>query len=252
MIVAGSVGYTGAARLCAMGAVRMGAGLVHVGVPRSCWPVVASAEPEPMVFPLPEDENGALSEDAVFPVLERLGKVDVCVCGPGLSRTGGVAAVVRVIAESGKRAVIDADGIIPALGHIHAGTTVLTPHEGEFVRAGGDLSAGREVGAAGFAKRHGCVLVLKGRGTVVAAPDGRVMVNTTGNPGLAKGGSGDLLAGMIGALVGQGLGLFDAAAAAVWLHGRAADLCAGELGEISMTPCDVAGALSRAVLEATR
>ncbi len=251
LIIAGSAGFTGAARLCALGAVRMGAGLVYVGTPRSCWPIVACGEPEPMVFPLPEDGDGRLSAEA-FPYMEdRLSSCDVCVAGPGLGRSDGVSKLVRLIISAGKPLIIDADGINPAIGHINGCTTVLTPHEGEFLRAGGDLSGGREAGATAFADKHGCVLVLKGPGTLIASPDGRLARNTTGNPGLAKGGSGDLLAGMTGALAGQGIPAFEAAAAAAWLHGRAADICAERLGEISMTPSDVARAIPEALLEAT-
>lgn len=251
LVIAGSAGFTGAARLCALGAVRMGAGLVFVGTPRSCWPVVASAEPEPMVFPLPEDESGKLSSEALPCILERLDSCDACVAGPGLGRSEAVGEIMRGVISSGKPLVIDADGINAAPGHIYGCTTILTPHEREFLRAGGDLSRGREAGAAAFASMHGCVLVLKGPGTMIASPDGRLMRNTTGNPGLAKGGSGDLLAGMTGALVGQGFPSFEAAAAAVWLHGRAADICAERLGEISMTPSDVARALPEAIREAS-
>ena len=250
LIIAGSACYTGAARLCALGAVRMGAGLVFVGVPRSSWPIVASAAPEPMVFPLPEDGGGGLSRGALPAIAERLQGCDVCVFGPGLGRSEDIAEIAKAVISSGKPLVLDADGINAAIGHIFFSTAVLTPHEGEFVRAGGDLSGGREAGAAEFAARHGCVLVLKGPGTIVAAPDWRAMWNATGNPGLAKGGSGDLLAGMIGALVGQGIPAFEAAAAAAWLHGRAADICARRLGEVSMTPSDVVAALPEAVIAA--
>jgi len=111
------------------------------------------------------------------------------------------------------------------------------------MRLGGEPERGRESAAADFAQKHGCVLVLKGPGTVVAAPDGRVLVNTTGNCGMAKGGSGDVLAGMIASLIGQGAEAFAAAACAVWLHGRAGDLCARELTEYAMTPMDMIGRL---------
>ena len=117
--------------------------------------------------------------------------------------------------------------------------TVVTPHEAEFRRLGGDLSPGREAAAEAFARKHGCVLVLKGPRTVVAAPDGRLLVNTTGNCGMAKGGSGDVLAGMILSLIGQRAAPLEAAACAVWIHGRAGDLCARELTEYAMTPIDM-------------
>ena len=127
--------------------------------------------------------------------------------------------------------------------------TVLTPHDGEFVRLGGNLAEHDRLSAArDFAWEHGCVLVLKGHRTIVAAPNGRVAVNTTGNSGMAKGGSGDVLSGMILSLLGQGAGAFEAACAAVWLHGRAGDLAAQEKGEYSMTPSDLLEKISAAIL----
>ena len=119
------------------------------------------------------------------------------------------------------------------------GVTVLTPHEGEFLRVGGDLSRGRIDAAVDFAVKHGVYLVLKGHETVVAAPDGRYRINTTGNSGMAKGGSGDVLAGMIVSLLGQGMDAFEACCAAVYLHGRAGDLAAADKGERGMTPTDL-------------
>ena len=115
----------------------------------------------------------------------------------------------------------------------------MTPHEGEFFRAGGDLSRGRESGAAAYAARRGVYLVLKGRGTVVAAPDGRLAVNTTGNDGMAKGGSGDILTGLAAGLLAQGMEPFAACCCAVWLHGRAGDLAAADKGRRGMTPSDL-------------
>ena len=116
---------------------------------------------------------------------------------------------------------------------------MLTPHEGEFLRLGGDLSRGREAAAAAFSRKYGVYLVLKGHRTLVADPEGRLAVNETGNSGMAKGGSGDVLAGMIVSLLGQGCGTFDACCAAVWLHGRAGDRAAADKGERGMTPTDL-------------
>ncbi len=245
LVLAGSVGFTGAARLCAMGAVRAGAGLVTVGTPRSCWPIVAAGAPEPMCHPLPEDESGRLSLEAWSWIEPALLRSDVCVIGPGLGRSDDIAQLVGLVLKAGLRVVLDADGINAYDGHILDCPCVLTPHEGEFVRAGGDLSAGRDAGARAFAAKTGGVLVLKGRHTLVASPKGLLRRNTTGNPGLAKGGSGDVLAGMIGALAGQGLTMFDAASAAVWLHGEAADHCARRWGEYAMTPSDLLLSLAR-------
>ena len=153
--------------------------------------------------------------------------------------------------------MLDADGINALAGHTdvlkrRTGVTVLTPHEGEFVRVGGDLSRGRIDGAVDFAVKHGVYLVLKGRETVVAAPDGRYRVNTTGNSGMAKGGSGDILAGMLLSLLGQGMDAFDACCAAVYLHGRAGDLAAADQGERGMTPSDLLEQIPYALKETER
>jgi len=247
-ILAGSVGYTGAPVLAARGAVRTGAGLVFLGTPAPAWPVVAGKLDIAMPHPLSAGKEGMLSVEAVEQVLERLKDCGVCLIGPGLGRSSGVAAVIRhILAETHLPVVLDADGINALEGHIDildsrkGLVTVLTPHDGEFARLGGDLSGGDRLRAAGaFAVEHGCCLVLKGHRTITAFPDGTAYVNTTGNPGMAKGGSGDVLAGMILSLLGQGLPPRQAVPAAVWLHGAAGDLAAAELGEYAMTAGDLA------------
>ena len=167
------------------------------------------------------------------------------------------AAYVRRLLDLPRPLVLDADGINALSGHMDALSrrrdriTVLTPHEGEFVRAGGDLSPGRERAAADFAREHGVYLVLKGPGTIAAAPDGRCMRNPTGNCGMAKGGSGDVLAGMLVSLLGLGLPPMDACCAAVWLHGRAGDLAAREVGLWGMTPSDLLDRIPAALREVT-
>ena len=232
-VLGGAVGYTGAPVFAGEAAVRTGAGLVFVGVPGEIYPIVASRCACAMARPLPE-RYAAL--------LEEMSACDVSVMGPGLGRAPGTAeTVLSLLRDLPVPVVLDADGINVAAGHIdlltgRRGPTVLTPHQGEFLRLGGDLSRGREAGAADLARRTGCVVVLKGPGTLVAAPDGRLLRNTTGNCGMAKGGSGDVLAGMIAALMGQGLDGVDAAACGVWLHGCAGDLCARDLTEYAMTP----------------
>jgi len=191
-------------------------------------------------------------------VLDRIAACDCAVIGPGLGRAAETDALVcALLRDLQIPVVLDADGINAVSAHIDVLTgrrapTVVTPHEGEFIRLGGDLSGGRQCAAEDFARRHGCVLVLKGPETVVAAPDGRVRVNTTGNCGMAKGGSGDVLAGMIASLLGQGADPFDAAACAVWLHGRAGDLCAGALTEYAMTPLDMIDRLPAAFADLLR
>ena len=252
-ILGGSVGYTGAPVFAAQAAVRCGAGLVKVGVPQPVWPVAAARLAEAMPHPLPAGPEGQLSLEAGLAALEQMAGYGVCLIGPGLGRGGGVSAVVRrLLGELRLPVVLDADGINALEGHIdvldgrRGLLTVLTPHDGEFARLGGDLTGGDRLGAArAFAVEHGCCLVLKGHRTITAFPDGTAWINTTGNPGMAKGGSGDVLSGIILALLGQGLPARRAVPMAVWLHGAAGDWCAGELGEYGMTPSDMVEALPR-------
>ena len=166
--------------------------------------------------------------------------------GPGLGRASETErAVLALLRDLEQPVVLDADGINAVSAHIdeldnRRGVTVLTPHEGEFARLNGSFPGDRrEQVAEAFARRHGCVLVLKGPGTLVAGADGRLFLNTTGNCGMAKGGSGDVLAGMILSLLGQGAGPVEAAVCAVWLHGRAGDLAARELTAYAMAPSDL-------------
>lgn len=256
-ILGGSVGYTGAPVLAAQAAVRSGAGLVSLGVPAPVWPVAAAKLDEAMPYPLPAGKEGQFSLEAGEAVHSRLADAGVCLIGPGLGRGNGVAAVVRhLLGEIHIPVVLDADGINALEGHIDVLDarqglhTVLTPHDGEFARLGGDLSDGDRLGAARrFAVEHSCCLVLKGHRTITAFPDGTAYINTTGNPGMAKGGSGDVLAGVILSLLGQGLPARQAVPMAVWLHGAAGDLCAEEIGEYGMTPTDVVAALPRVLKE---
>lgn len=246
-ILGGCVGYTGAPVLAAKAAVRSGAGLVTVLVPDSIWPVAAAKLECAMPRPLPAGEGGALSLQSCQEALKQLEAADTALIGPGLSRDEAAAETVRfLLAHMKKVLVLDADGINALEGHIHVLDgrkellTVLTPHDGEFSRLGGDLSSGDRLKAArDFALQHGCVLVLKGYRTITAFPDGRAYINTTGNPGMAKGGSGDILAGMIAALIAQGLPVQQAVPAAVCLHGQAGDLAAEERGEYGMSPADM-------------
>ena len=256
-ILGGSVGYSGAPVLAAQGAVRTGAGLVTVGVPAPVWPVAAAKLNEAMPHPLPAGKEGQLSLEAYEAAHAKLSGCGVLLLGPGLGRGNSAAAVVRrLLAELPLPMVVDADGINALAGHIdvldgrRGLLTVLTPHDGEFARLGGDLSSGDRLGAArAFAEEHGCCLVLKGHRTITAFPDGAAYVNTTGNPGMAKGGSGDVLAGVILSLLGQGLPARQAVPLAVWLHGAAGDRCAREIGEYGMTPTDLAEALPAVIRE---
>ena len=251
-ILAGSEGCTGAPILSARAALRTGAGLVYLGVPREIYPIVAVKCDEAMPFPLPEDYNA---------ILERARSCDVALVGPGLGRSAETEQLVLSLLEDlAIPVVLDADGINALAGHIDVldrrqALTVLTPHEGEFSRLTGcelpvrdRLSAARE-----FAGAHNCILVLKGAGTVTAAPEGYACINATGNPGMAKGGSGDVLAGMTAALLGQKHlrrerdNALELVRSAVCFHGLAGDLCAQRLGEYAMLPTDLIEAIPEAL-----
>lgn len=247
-ILAGSVGYTGAPIFAANGAVRSGAGLVFLGVPEEIWAVTAVRCAEAMPYPLPRQEGE---------VLARLCASDAVLVGPGFGMAPETQELVRgLTAKLALPLVLDADGLNALAGHLElldgrSAPTVLTPHEGEFARLTGQSLplADRTFAAQTFARQHGCTVVLKGHETVTAAPDGRVWINGSGNPGMAKGGSGDVLAGMILSLVGQGFPVPESAAMAVWMHGRAGDLAAEQLGEYAMTPTDLLTYLPRAIME---
>ena len=256
LVVGGSVGYTGAPCLTASAAVRSGCGLVYLGVPNRIWQVEAAKCTSAMPFPLESWRGGAACRKALPAILEKLGSCGVLALGPGLGRHEETAKLVReILVQTEKPVVLDADGINALEGHIdildrrRGRVTILTPHGGEFARLGG-TPADDPVGAArAFAQAHGCILVLKGHRTVTAGPEGNVLVNTTGNSGLAKGGSGDLLTGLIASLLAQGASPVMAAAGGAWIHGRAGDLAADALTAYCVTPEDVAAAFPRVFLE---
>ena len=259
LVVGGAVGYTGAPYLTASAAVRSGCGLVYLGVPDSIWQVEAAKCVSAMPFPLESWWGGMVRKKALTAILEKLESCDVLALGPGLGRHEETARLVReILTQTEKPVVLDADGINALEGHIdildsrRGRVTILTPHGGEFARLGGD-AAGDMVGAArAFAREHGCTLVLKGHRTVTAGPEGNALVNTTGNSGLAKGGSGDVLTGLIASLLAQGASPVMAAAGAVWIHGRAGDLAAQALTAYCVTPEDVVAAFPRVFLELQR
>lgn len=235
LVIGGAVGFIGAPLLCAEAALRSGAGLVSLAVPKPVYPIIARrAIAEIMVHPQPVQAS-----------LYR--KADVIALGPGLSRALAAKRLVRrLVGGTHPSMVIDADGIIALRGirtlRRPAGM-VLTPHPGEMatllgvsVRA---VQSNRKDIAVKTAKRLGAVVVLKGHRTVVASPDGKVAVNTTGNPGMATAGMGDVLTGVIAALIGQGMDLFAAAKAGVYVHGLAGDLAAMKVGQVGLTAGDV-------------
>lgn len=248
LLLCGSRGYTGAAALAAMGALRSGAGLVYLGVPESIYAIEAVKLTEPIVFPLP-DEGGMLSSAAVPEVLERLPRMDAVLIGPGLGQSQGTLAVVRAVLENAQcPVVVDADGINLLAAHMDIlrnrhEPTILTPHAGEFARLGG-LGIHRRQEAEVFAKTNGCILLLKGHETLITDGD-KTYQNSTGNPGMAVGGSGDVLAGIIVSLLGQKLPPLTAAACGAWLHGGAGDICARKIGQYGMLPGDMVEVLPR-------
>ena len=249
LLLCGSRGYTGAAYLAAVGALRSGAGLVYLGVPESIYAIEAVKLNEAIVFPLP-DEGGKLSAAALQEIRKLISKMDAVLIGCGLGQSEGTMAVLEaVLREFIGPVVVDADGINLLAGHMdilrerHA-PTILTPHAGEFARIGGDSTADRVTETRRFAREYGCILLLKGHETVIS--DGEeTYVNQTGNPGMAVGGSGDLLSGIIVSLLGQGIEPLKAAACGAWLHGKAGDLCAETIGQYGMLPTDMVEVLPR-------
>ena len=248
LLLCGSKGYTGAAYLSAMGALRSGAGLTFLGVPESIYAIEAIKLNEPVVFPLP-DEDGKISEKAIPAILERLPKMDAVLLGPGLGQSEGVFRVVRAVLEQAEcPVVLDADGINVMAAHKdilrgRTNPTVLTPHAGEFARLGGKITD-RVAAAEELARDLGCIVLLKGHRTVIT--DGvSTYINPTGNPGMAVGGSGDVLSGIIVSLLGQGIASLEAAACGAWLHGAAGDICAEEIGQYGMLPTDMLHVLPR-------
>lgn len=249
LLLCGSKGYTGAAYLAAMGALRSGAGLVFLGVPESIYAIEAVKLNEAIVFPLP-DKGGKLSNRAIPEIVERLPKMDAVLIGPGLGQSDDVLAVVRMVLQVAQcPVVLDADGINVIAAHKdivrgRTSATILTPHAGEFVRLGGSTEIERVTAAEQMAQDLNCIMLLKGHNTVIT--DGMTTyINPTGNPGMAVGGSGDVLAGIITALLGQGIAPLEAAACGAWLHGAAGDLCASEIGQYGMLPSDMVNVLPR-------
>ena len=249
LLLCGSLGYTGAAALAAMGALRTGAGLVYLGVPKSIYNIEAIKLTEAIVFPLPE-RKGRLSAKCIKWISQILPSMDAVLIGPGLGHSKGVFATVRYVLECFQKPVIlDADGINVLVDHIdilrgRKAPTIITPHAGEFSRFTGACITDRLENARKLALELGLIVVLKGWHTVIT--DGEcTYMNETGNPGMAVGGSGDVLAGMIISLIGQGLDPLKASACAVWLHGAAGDICAAEIGQCGMLPSDMLQVLPR-------
>jgi len=260
LVVAGSLGRSGAAHLAAIGALRSGAGLVTIATPKSCLPIVAAMAPEYMTEGLEETMSGTVDYAALDRVLEF--KADVIALGPGLGQSPGTAAFVHGLLErAGVPLVLDADALNAFSGDPDrlmgrdGVDVVITPHPGEMARL---LNTSVEAvqhdrlrHATEFAARHRVHVVLKGHRTIIAGPDNRAFINLTGNSGMATGGTGDILTGMIAAWFGQ---LLDAEAAcklAVYLHGAAGDLAEADEGDVALVAGDIATRLGDAVMELT-
>lgn len=260
LVVAGSLGKTGAAALASRAALRAGAGLVTAAVPASQQPVVAMLGAEYMTEALAEHPHGFLGRAAAARVRELAETMDAVALGPGLSLADEAQALAReLIASLPRPMVVDADALSALAGHLAllkdaAGPRVLTPHPGEMARmlgvTVGEIQGDRLERARDFAASHHVWLALKGAGTVVAGPDGTVWINPTGNPGMAKGGSGDVLTGMTGAFLARGLEPLAAVRAAVYLHGMAGDLARDLVGEEGMIAGDIVEAIPRALTPA--
>jgi NAD(P)H-hydrate epimerase len=258
LVVAGSRGMGGAAALCGRAALRGGAGLVRVACPADVQPVVAAAYPAYTTTGIREHADGSFGDGTAEELADLVRDANVLAIGPGLGRKPATGAFVRrVLGEvADTPVVLDADGLFAlspfAAAFRRPAPLVLTPHPGEFARLTGEpapvTDADRARRAVAFAQRFGGVLLLKGSGTLVT--DGaRLYRNATGNPGMATGGSGDVLTGVIAALIGQGLGAFDAAVLGAWVHGRAGDLAAAALGQTALTAPDLLDYLPAAFRE---
>jgi ADP-dependent NAD(P)H-hydrate dehydratase len=247
LLVGGSRGMTGAIALAGMAALRSGAGRVRLAIPDPCLETVAAFEPSYMTLPLPADEEGRFSVAARQGISEAVETATALGCGPGLGRSQQLSALVNWIYQVlPKPVVLDADALFALAANLQAlaepgGPRIMTPHPGEFRRF---LPEGRwsrddmEEVAKKKAAKWKTTIVLKGHRTLIT--DGRESFhNNTGNPGMATGGTGDVLTGVITALLGQGLSPLDAARLGVWIHGRAGDLAAEELGEVSLTATDL-------------
>jgi|SRR5579883_241059 len=258
LVLAGSRGMSGAAVLCGRGGLRGGAGLVQVLCPADVQPVVAAAYPAYTTLSIRQHTDGTFGDGVVEEVVDMARGADVLALGPGLGRETGTGAFVRGVLQgvADKPVVLDADGLFAlspfAAEFRRSAPFVLTPHPGEFARLTGHpaphTEAERRQQAVGFARKFGCVLLLKGSGTLVT--DGEKLYhNTTGNPGMATGGSGDVLTGVIAALIGQGMSGLDAAVLGAWVHGRAGDLGVRMLGMTALTATDILDFLPAAFLE---
>ncbi len=259
LCICGSYGMAGAAIMAGKAALRCGIGLLKIAVPKSIYPVCATNILESVYYPLEETSNGVISSKNTDFLLEMCEKSSAVVIGCGLSVCDDTKNLVQsVITNCEKPLVIDADALncicnkLEILKNLKA-PAIITPHPGEMARllhsTPKTVNSNRENTAIDFTKKFGVVTVLKGAGTIIASPAGEVYINHTGNSGMATGGSGDVLSGIIGSLLAQGASPINAAAAGGFLHGTIGDLAAEKLGKISMLPTDMIDMIPTAYLK---
>lgn len=259
LCICGSYGMAGAAIMAGKAALRCGIGLLKIAIPKSIYPVCATNILESVYYPLEETSNGVISSKNTDFLLEMCEKSSAVLIGCGLSVCDDTKNLVQsVITNCEKPLVIDADALNcicnkPEILKNLKAPAIITPHPGEMARllhsTPKTVNSNRENTAIDFAKKFGVVTVLKGAGTIIASPDGEVYINHTGNSGMATGGSGDVLSGIIGSLLAQGASPINAAAAGVFLHGTIGDLAAEKLGKISMLPTDMIDMIPTAYLK---
>ena len=259
LCICGSYGMAGAAIMAGKAALRCGIGLLKIAVPKSIYPVCATNILESVYYPLEETSNGVISSKNTDFLLEMCEKSSAVVIGCGLSVCDDTKNLVQsVITNCEKPLVIDADALNcicnkPEILKNLKAPAIITPHPGEMARllhsTPKTVNSNRENTAIDFAKKFGVVTVLKGAGTIIASPDGEVYINHTGNSGMATGGSGDVLSGIIGSLLAQGAAPINAAAAGVFLHGTIGDLAAEKLGKLSMLPTNMIDMIPTAYLK---
>ena len=256
LVIAGSRGMAGAAALAGKAALRSGAGLVRIACPEGILDTVASFEPAYTTLPLAQDDRGRISDQAKSTLFDQVAANDVVALGPGLGQSGALRSIIALlIALPNTTLVLDADGLnnlskIRGWPRQRRADLIMTPHPGEMGRLWPSvcrepMPTDRCALAERFVALAETTLILKGAGSVVASRDG-LYVNTTGNPGMATGGSGDVLTGIVAALAGQGLTSLDAAILATYVHGRAGDIAASRLGQVSLSASDIIDALPEA------
>ena len=258
LILAGSSRFSGAALLCAEATLRAGAGLVTLGIPKGInLAVIKNKAKEVMTLPFPETKDGTLSKAAFIKIRIFLENVDVLIIGPGLGKHKSTYALIRkIIAESNLPTVLDADGLNALNKHlkileVHRGELILTPHEKEISRlfgiSSGFVNKNRKLVAEKYAKYYNSVIILKGHNSIVTSARGKCYINRTGNPGMATAGSGDVLSGIVGAFLAQGLDSFTAAKYATYIHGLAGDIAAKDKTQMGLIASDIINRIPDAI-----